>query len=67
MQSTRNRIRRKFLGKLNGFENILDKRVEQKHLKEYLKGNQFFTYSKDLKGKPMVFKVQQEYYEIEPS
>jgi hypothetical protein len=38
---------RKFLGKTEGFESKEEQRFEQKHLKAYIKGREFFFFGKE--------------------
>ena len=47
--------RRSFGGKLNGFVNNIERALETKHLRAYLKGNPTFNF------KGQVFKVQEEW------
>jgi len=56
---------RVFKGKLIDFKDKEERNFEKKHLKAYLRGDEFFEYGLDERGKPIIRKVQQEY--IEPT
>jgi hypothetical protein len=57
--------RRYFLGKLDGFESNEEKKFEKKHLKSYIRGDNFFIdgYKLDEHGNkiPNVYLVKQEW------
>jgi len=59
------KVRRRFLGKTEDFENQRDKNFEKKHLKAYLRGNTQFRFGfenmNDIRV-PKYHKVEQEYY-----
>jgi hypothetical protein len=66
-------IKRRFLGKVDGFKDAGERAFEQKHLKAYLRGDQFYWYGFDttLKGHPQVERrvfqeVKQQYYYQQP-
>lgn len=65
MKKELNPLKRRFLGNLMGpynFENKYERNFEKKHLREYLKGSEYFTYGfKEEDGikKPALFKVLQ--------
>lgn len=42
MEGTKKKYTRKFLGKIDGFENKQERDFENKHLRAYLKGNDRF-------------------------
>lgn len=55
---------RKFLGKTEGFNGKIEQRLEQAHLKAYLRGDTHFTHGRDNKNFPVYHRVQQELYYI---
>lgn len=51
-------LRKEFLGKLDGFVDKVEKNFQKKHLKAYLRGDEYFTFGRDSKtGEPSWFKV----------
>jgi hypothetical protein len=60
MGKTTKYTERKFLGKINGFDNPQEREFEHKHFKAYKRGHKTFTYGRDLKGIPIKYEVLQE-------
>ena len=51
-------LRKEFLGKLDGFINKVEKNFQKKHLKAYLRGDEYFTFGRNQKTRePEWFKV----------
>jgi len=60
---TKSRIKRRFLGKLNGFTDSVDRNFNKKMLKAYLRGDTHFSFGLDeQKHTPIMYKVLQELY-----
>lgn len=58
-------IKRRFLGKLNGFDDNVDRNFNKKMLKAYLRGNTRFSFGLTRESRqPIMYDVQQEYYEV---
>jgi len=65
---SRSKTIRKFLGEMDiayledeKTKDRTENNLRKKHLNSYLKGLNTFTYGKDINGKPMRYKVQQEF------
>ena len=52
-------LRRSFGGKIDNFTNKLERAFEQRHLKAYLKGKQYFRFGFNAMGDPNWFKVNE--------
>jgi hypothetical protein len=64
MKKEQPKKRRQFLGKLDGFTNPdgtinkIERNFQNKHLKAYLRGDEYFTFGKDQKTRePQYFKT----------
>ncbi len=55
------KTRRKFCGKLEGFETKYEANFEKKHLEAYIKGQDYFTYGLNAARQPKYFNVKFEY------
>jgi hypothetical protein len=51
------KLTRRFLGNINGKTPI-----EQKELRSYIKGRDYFTYGRDSANKPIYHQVRQNYF-----
>lgn len=56
------KLSRKFLGKMENFENKTERNYYTKMLRAYLKGASQFVFGKDSAKNPRVFHVQQQYF-----
>ena len=59
------KLRRKYLGKifLTSTAPLAERRFEEKHLKAYLKGKEYFTFGRTPEGDKAAYVVKQEFYE----
>ncbi len=64
MRKDKQHIRRRFTGKLSGFQSKAERNFAKKALKAYIKGKQRFQYGWDIKGNPRYVPVPQEYYRV---
>lgn len=57
MKNTSQKTRVGFGGKIENFESREESNFEKKHLKAYLKGDMLFSFGKDNRNQPKMFKV----------
>jgi len=69
MRKNKTQIGRRFLGDMNikllEDGETVDRtwsNFQKKHLHSYLKGYSYFTFGRDIDGRPARYKVQQEFY-----